>query len=169
MLRVAVLDPNNVVQNVVLAERVSDVPGGVLCPEHVGVGMNIADDTPIDIARADAESAIDSAAGDARARYIAVAAGQEAVYILKDQQARAYAAANYSGSVPPLVQADVDALNVSPQQAANGIIAQADAWIAIAAQIEQARRSGKAAVAASLTAADARAAADAALATLAAL
>ena len=94
-----------------------------------------------------AKHAIDAAAGQARARYITTVPGQEATYMLKERQAREYAAAGYpAASVPPLVQVEADAFGITPQQAADEIIAKADAWIALAAKIEYARRSGKAEV-----------------------
>lgn len=125
---------------------------------------------PIDNAKMAAKMAIDNAAGAARARYITVAPGQEAVYLLKDREAREYAAAGYPASpVPPLVQADADALGLSPRAAADAIIAQADAWIGIAAQIERERRKGKADVAAAADDAAVTAARDAAIAALGAL
>jgi len=118
----------------------------------------------LDALRADAKARIDQAAGRARARYITTAPGQEAVYLLKERQAREFAAAGYpKASVPPLIQADVDAGAGTAQAAADAIIAQADAWIALAARIEQARRAGKAAVDAATDSAAIDAAVDAAI------
>lgn len=106
-------------------------------------------------AQSAALAAIDSAAGVARARYITVTAGQEATYMLKEAQARAYKAAGYPSSTVaayPMVEAEATAINgavptaAQIQAAADGIIAQADAWIIKAAQIEQARIAGKRAV-----------------------
>ncbi len=102
-------------------------------------------------------AAIDNAAGMARARYITVAAGQEATYMLKEAQARSYKAAGYpAASVAdyPMVDAEAMAMHgAAPtaaqiKTAADGIIAQADAWITKAALIERARIAGKRAVSA---------------------
>jgi hypothetical protein len=109
-------------------------------------------------AQADALSAIDASAGAARARYITVAPGQEAVYVAKESQARAFKAAGYPAGVAgyPMVLAEAQAINgdtptaAQIQAAADGVIAQADAWIGIAAQIERARIGGKRAVTAAL-------------------
>lgn len=122
--------------------------------------------------------AIDAAAGAARARYITVAPGQEATYMLKAEQARAYKAAGYpaaSLAAYPMVEAEAHAINgaaptaAQSQAAADGIIAQADAWIAKAAQIERSRITGKRAVTAAIDVAAvevARAAAEADLSML---
>lgn len=117
--------------------------------------------------KAFALASIDAAAGAARARYITVAPGQEATYLMKGQQARDYAAAGYSGPVPLMVAAEQAAAgDASPQAAADRIIAEEAAWSAKAAQIEQERRTRKIAVAAAADAeavAAIRAAAEAAL------
>lgn len=108
-------------------------------------------------AQSHAAAAIDAAAGAARARYITVAAGQEATYMLKEAQARAYKATGYPSAAVasyPMVEAEAMAMHgAAPtaaqiKTAADGIIAQADAWIAKAALIERARIAGKRAVSA---------------------
>lgn len=118
---------------------------------------------------------IDGAAGSARARYITVAPGQEATYLLKEQQARAYAGIGYllaEVANYPYVQAEAMAINgTTPtaaqyQAAANGIIAQADAWLVKGAQIERERIGGKRAVSVATTDAERQAAADAAITAL---
>lgn len=93
-------------------------------------------------------AAIDAAAGAARARYITIAPGQEATYLIKADQATAFKAAAYTGTVPGLVQAEIDATGATAQQAADDILAQEAAWAVLAALIESARRRGKVAVAA---------------------
>jgi len=93
--------------------------------------------------KAAALAAIDRAAGVARARYITIAPGQEATYLLKAQQAAAFKGAGYAGAVPGLVQAEVDATGATPQEAADAILAEGAAWEFKAAQIESARRRGK--------------------------
>lgn len=106
-----------------------------------------------------AKAIIDAVAGAARARYITVAPGQEATYMLKEAQARAYKSAGYPSATVadyPMVDAEAKAMHgAAPtaaqiQSAADGIIAQADAWIAKAAQIERARIAGKLAVGAAV-------------------
>lgn len=114
-------------------------------------------------------SAIDAGAGAARARYITIAPGQEATYLLKAAQATAYAAGGYSGIVPGLVQAEVDATGATPQLACDAILAQQAAWETIAARIESARRRGKVAAGNAPDLAAVASARDAALTELAAL
>lgn len=106
-------------------------------------------------AQASARAAIDAEAGTARARYITVAPGQEATYLMKEAHARAYKAANYPAAAVadyPMVEAEARAMSGGAssaeqiQASADGIVAQADAWITKAAQIEQARIAGKRAV-----------------------
>lgn len=124
-----------------------------------------------DLARtkAAALAAIDAEAGVARARYITVAPGQEATYILKAQQADAFKAGGYAGAVPGLVQAEVDATGATAQQAADAILVQEAAWAVKAAQIESARRRGKVAAGNAADAAAVEAAQAAAIAELGAL
>lgn len=123
----------------------------------------------IDHMKARALAAIDRAAGVARARYITVAPGQEATYILKAQQAAAFKADGYAGSVPGLVQAEINATGASAQAATDAILAQEAAWSVKAAQIESARRCGKVAVGNAADAAAVEAAQAAAIAELGAL
>jgi len=98
---------------------------------------------PLPYEKQQAHSAIDEAAGRARARYITVAPGQESTYQLKREQAQAYKNAGYTGAVPALVQAEADATGSTPQQAADNILAVAAQWETLAAQIEKTRRQGK--------------------------
>ena len=125
-----------------------EVPDDVVCGMlDNGDGTFSIPKQPTATVKSSAKSSIDAAAGQARARYITTVPGQEATYMLKERQARDYAAAGYpAASVPSLVQAEADAFGITPQQAADEIIAQADAWITLAAKIEYARRSGKAEV-----------------------
>ena len=92
---------------------------------------------------------IDTAAGAARARYITVAAGQEATYMQKTMDATAYKAVGYTGPVPLMIQAEADAVGCTPQEAADQILSQAQAWLVKGSQIEGVRRSWKLTVAAS--------------------
>lgn len=124
---------------------------------------------PIAQVRSEALSAIDIAAGVARAKYITVSPGQAETYILKAQQAAAYKASGYSGNVPVLVQVEADVMGQTGQDAAESILAQQAAWEAVGAEIERARRAGKIAVGAATDAAAAVAARDAAIAALQAL
>ncbi|MHB1053463.1 MAG: hypothetical protein ACYCZT_10400 [Thiobacillus sp.] len=130
--------------------------------EPDATGYPVAVDPPpptLDQAQAAAKTAIDAEAGAARARYITVVIGQEATYMLKEAQARAHKSAGYPSATVadyPMVEAEAKALHgAAPtaaqiQSAADGIIAQADAWIAKAAQIERARIAGKRAVGAAV-------------------
>jgi len=122
---------------------------------------------PLADAMATAQAAIDQAAESNRLRYITGGAGQAATYLLKREQAKAFAAAGFIGPVPSMIAARVAATGQNPQQAAETILATADAWEIKAAQIEQARETGKAQVGAAMDVAGVEAARDAALAALA--
>ena len=86
---------------------------------------------------------IDAKAGAVRAKYITVAPGQEATYIIKGEQARAFAANGFAGSPPSMISAEAAATGQTPRQAAERITLEESAWINLAAQIEAARRSAK--------------------------
>lgn len=58
-------------------------------------------------------------------------------------EARAFAAADYAGAMPPTVQAWADAAELEPKAAADSIIAEADAWQAALYAIRAARLKGK--------------------------
>lgn len=140
--------------------------------EGDATGQPVAIDPPA-LSLADTKAAslkeIDAAAGVARGRYITIAPGQEATYLIKSQQAAAFKASGYTGAVPGLVQAEIDATGAAAQQATDDILAQEAAWSVIAAQIESARRRGKVAVGNAADLAAVAVARDAALAELAVL
>lgn len=96
-------------------------------------------------ARANAVLAlIDEAAGQARLRYITDVPGQAETYMRKEQQARAYAAAGFTGTVPSFIAAEAEALSVTAQAVAESVIETADYWVDIKGpQIEGTRRQYK--------------------------
>jgi hypothetical protein len=115
----------------------------------------------------DAHAAIDQAAGQARMRYVTEVPGQQATYMRKLEQARAYASAGYTGAVPPYIQAEADATGDTPQGAADAILTTAALWDDVLSPgIEGARIGGKRAVTAASTAEAVQSAADAAIAAL---
>lgn len=126
-----------------------------------------------------AKAAVNDAAGKARLRYITSAPGQEVTYKLKLEQAQACQAAGYPaddgtiyapGGAYSLVGAEMLANGwTDPQQAADFIIATAQAWEIKAAQIETERRKGLVAIDAAADGPAALAARDAAVAALAGL
>lgn len=93
---------------------------------------------------------IDDAAGRARLRFITDVPGQQAVYIVKLQQAEAYTAAvalNAQAAVPPYIAAEAAATNQTAQQVASNVIALAAVWNEQAGPaIEGQRMGGKSAV-----------------------
>lgn len=94
---------------------------------------------------------IDIAAEELRALYITASPGQVATYILKYNEAIAFQTANYTGTVPGLIQSEMTATNATAQVATTAIINQYNAWTALAAAVETVRRTGKVAVQAAAT------------------
>lgn len=92
---------------------------------------------------------IDLAAGNARRRFITDVPGQEAVYITKLEQAKAYAAAhalNPAALVPPYIAAEAAAMGWTAIDTASNVIGLATLWNdQIGPAIEAARLGGKAA------------------------
>lgn len=89
---------------------------------------------------------IDAKAGAVRACYITIAPGQEATYLLKSQQAKAFALAGFAGPVPGLIQAEITATGLTAQAVTTQIMAEESAWAYLAGQIESIRRSSKQAI-----------------------
>lgn len=73
------------------------------------------------------------------ALYAAVIGNRAAEYEQAEREAQAYAAADFAGAVPPMVQAWADAKGWTGQQAAQDIIAQAAAWRGAQTQIRAQR------------------------------
>jgi hypothetical protein len=92
---------------------------------------------------------IDNKAGSVRAKYITVAPGQEATYILKGAQARACLAGSNEEFL--LIQAEASVTGESLASAAARIVNEEIQWISLASTIEAVRRGGKIAVMASTT------------------
>ena len=102
---------------------------------------------PLADAKSLALAQIDSAAGATRLRYITDVPGQQAVYLEKLQQSQAWIASP-TETAPPYVAAEAAALKTDNTSAANYIIATANVWNnQLSPAIEQARRSGKIAIA----------------------
>lgn len=89
-----------------------------------------------------AESAIDKGASKARARFISSGVGQDAVYVVKGQQAQAYADAGFAGDVPAYIAAEATATGVTAQVAAQTILALRDAWNNLVGPAIEAQRIG---------------------------
>lgn len=91
--------------------------------------------------------AIDKEAGNTRVKYITSVPGQSETYQRKEQQAREWSALGFSGQAPSFIQAEADALNVSPETIAQQVIQLADYWSNVKGpQIEACRRKWKVAI-----------------------
>jgi hypothetical protein len=121
---------------------VSGIPTGdiIVPPEPLDPVL----DATLPEAIAYAEKAIDKGASAARSRFISSGVGQDAVYVVKGEQAQAYAAAGFTGAVPAYVAAEAAATGVTAQAAAETILGLRDAWNgAVGPAIEQQRIGGK--------------------------
>jgi hypothetical protein len=101
---------------------------------------------PLETQRAQALAAIDGKAGAVRSRYITIAGGQEATYLMKASQSKAFKDAGYpieNIASYPLVKAEADATEDTYQHAADVILYTEGLWGEIAANIERERRKGK--------------------------
>jgi hypothetical protein len=91
--------------------------------------------------------AIDVKAGQVRLRFITDVPGQQATYIRKAEQARAYAAAGYTGTLPPYIAAEAAATGLTAAECTDTIIGLSDLWEGtVGPAIEQVRIGGKQAV-----------------------
>lgn len=98
----------------------------------------------LDESKAMAEDTIDAHAAIARGRFISSGTGQDAVYVVKGQQAEAFAAAGFNGDPPAYIAAEAAATGVTPMVAAQTILGLRDAWNnLIGPAIESQRIGGK--------------------------
>lgn len=152
--------------------RIVEIENLVVAPGYVwrgGADFYDPANPPLEEKRAEALYALDQKAGEVRKRYITVAPGQEATYLIKEREAEAFRTALYLGTPPPMVQAEANATGSSTADACALILGQRDLWVLKAAQIEAARRSGKVEVGAAATLSEIDTARDAGLTALDAL
>lgn len=157
-----------------LGPQAQQVPG----PPPLGMGWlwtGMAWQRTVTLAelQAAARAEIDAAAGQARLRYITDCAGQQAVYLLKLEEAQAYLAAlpgNAQAPVPAHIAAEATATSAPAAAVAQMVADLAAYWNgALSPAIEGARMGAKAGVAAAADAAAVAAARNAGLAALAAI
>lgn len=92
-------------------------------------------------------SQIDTQAGETRKRFITEVPGQEMTYMRKETEARAYVAAHGPKAADyPLLSAEASVKEVALLDLANTVIANANAWSVVGAQIEALRIGAKDAV-----------------------
>jgi len=95
--------------------------------------------------RADALLKIDVAAGQTRLKYLTSIPGQDATYLAKEADCRAYKAAAYPEDTTGYqwVVAEAEATGLTPTEATDAIILQANQWRVVGSMIEKVRRGGK--------------------------
>lgn len=116
--------------------------------DFVAAGGKWVDMRPIDHVREEALAEIDYHSEEVRRKFITPGHGQVLIYQEKSEEATDYASNGYPADTSsyPLIQAEADAYNITPQEAADQILAQKSIWIAAGAAMERARLSGKKAV-----------------------
>lgn len=97
---------------------------------------------PLGAARLCAAQQIDEAADNARVTVVGNSL-RVVEYQLAEQEAQAFQAAGFEGEVPATVQAWVEAAGLSPQEAAENILAEAAAWKGALYTIRASRLKGK--------------------------
>ena len=86
---------------------------------------------------------IDQKTGQIRAKYITIAPGQEATYMLKSAQAKALVASNYTLPIQGLMEAEMMATGDTIQVACARVITEEKQWEYITGLIEKLRRPAK--------------------------
>ena len=127
-----------------------------------------ANATPLATLQQIAKYNIDQQAEVTRLKYVTPGSAQAMVYQEKGDEAADYVATGYPADLSsyPFIQAEVNATGKTATAAADDILAQKSAWIALGAATEEVRLSGKAAVDAATDEAGIDAARDAAIAAL---
>ena len=85
---------------------------------------------------------VNKTAGEARVRYVTDIPFQEAAYQAKEVDVRRYKADGYPTDLTlyPFTAAEAEATGLTPTQAADAIITQADQWVFLSVLIEKLRR-----------------------------
>lgn len=146
------MDPNNGITQYTLQQSLSKANRPAGPARWSNYTMSWTSIPPNETSILAALAIVDELAGNARLRYITSVPGQAETYAKKEQQARDWQAAAFSGEAPPFILAEATALNISPQTLAEQVIALADFWANIKGpQIEATRRKWKVALEAATT------------------
>jgi len=98
---------------------------------------------PLPEAQTEASEKVNTAAGEARTRYVTAVPSQDATYQMKLEDARAFKLANYPEanlSSYPFIDGEAKAIASTGQAAADLIIDTYTGWLSLAAYIETTRR-----------------------------
>ncbi len=127
-----------------------------LQPVPEGAGMAVVPQAVVSrpvvnlpLLRAAVCSDIDAAAESVRSRFLTPGAGQAMTYARKESEARAWAADD--GVATPFLSAEASARGMAIADVAFEVLAQADAWVIIGAEIEARRMAAKGSVATAST------------------
>ena len=97
---------------------------------------------PLPSAKKEHIDLVNKTAGEARVRYVTDIPFQEAAYQAKEVDVRRYKADGYPTDLTlyPFTAAEAEATGLTPTQAADAIITQADQWVFLSVLIEKLRR-----------------------------
>lgn len=129
--------------------------GKTIVPDKKGLPVAVEPVVDLDLVKASAMKAIDAQAEEARQRFITSGTGQAMVYQRKVQEAETL---EFDQSPDParypLLSAEIGLTGDTLQMVGEAVLAQRDAWLAVAAVIENIRLSAKRDIKASETAKD---------------
>lgn len=139
----------NTIKDFAIANGLFDTNNNLFIPDEISILSKPV--TPIATLKEQAYREIDNKAGEIRCKYITNAAGQDATYIAKAEQAKEYITAGYPADlteygyiVAEIARLELDqAIPTDRELAANTIISIRNTWMSIDASIEKARLFGK--------------------------
>lgn len=105
-----------------------DLPEGLtVIEEHPTIHPIL--DTSLSQAKEFAQAQIDRSASETRNKFVSVNQGQDWIYQIKVEQAKAFKDANYQGDVPSYIAAEALALNHSTQHVTDTILNNYSNWV----------------------------------------
>ena len=116
---------------------------GVLFSDNDDAVQAIIDSfNPLPLLQKEYIDLVNKVAGETRIKYVTNVPFQEAAYQMKEADTRRYKADGYPSDLTlyPFTAFEADATGLTPTQAADLVIAQADQWVLLSAMIEGLRR-----------------------------
>ena len=116
--------------------------GEWISSDDVAVQAIIDNFNPLPLLQKEYVDLVNSIAGETRIKYVTNVPFQEAAYQMKEADTRRYKDDGYPADLTlyPFTASEADATGLTPTQAADLVIAQADQWVLLSAMIEGLRR-----------------------------